>query len=130
MARTALAAVCLAGPGAVGALAAACLASAGAVGAQQVERWETYAEPCERDGRAADGRELRLVEIARIGDAEGDGIIESDVVGVSWGNDVGYLVRDGASGISTRIKVFARDGTFQRAIGQRGDGPGEFRALG
>ena len=107
------------------ALAAACLASPGAVGAQQVERWEAYAEPCERDRRA-----LRLVEIARFGDAEGDGIIESDIVGVSWGEDVGYLVRDGASGISTRIKVFARDGTFQRVIGRRGDGPGEFRALG
>lgn len=109
----------------VGYVLAACLANPGAAGAQQVDRWEAYAEPCERDGRA-----LRLVEIARFGDAEGDGIIESDVVGVSWGEDVGYLVRDGSSGISTRIKVFAREGTFQRAIGRRGDGPGEFRALG
>lgn len=106
-------------------LTTTCLASPGVAGAQQVDRWEAYAGSCERGGRA-----FRLVEIARFGDAAGDGIIESDVVGVSWGEDVGYLVRDGASGISTRIKVFAGDGTFQGAIGRRGDGPGEFRAVG
>lgn len=88
--------------------------------AQEVLHWQDF-RPCGGDAEA----ELVLHEVVRLGDAEGDGIIERDMLGVLWGKDAGYLVVDNAA----RFKVFGDDGEFVRAVGRAGDGPGEFDAV-
>ena len=85
--------------------------------AQDVARWEDF-EPC-GDADA----ELVLHEVMRLGDAEGDGMIESDVTNLSWSEEVGYFVGDGRG---SWFKVFDHDGRFVRKVGRSGEGPGEF----
>lgn len=82
--------------------------------AQEVARWEDFS--------ICDGCQLRLAEVVRLGDAEGEGIIAGDFPQVVW-SDFGYLVfRRGGS----RVQLFSNDGRFVRSIGRSGEGPGEF----
>jgi len=67
-----------------------------------------------------------LTPAVRIGDEEGDGIIEHM-------QSRGAVTRDGTvlviGSYSTSIKVFDRGGRFLRTLGREGDGPGEFRGI-
>lgn len=87
--------------------------------AQEAARWNDFG-PC-GDGAA----ELALHEVVRLGDAEGDGMIERDGVGVLYGEELGYFVLDG----DARFKIFNDDGRFVRAVGRDGEGPGEFAVV-
>lgn len=70
---------------------------------------------------------FEMTELVRLGDADGPGIIESDMMQAAWDEELGYLLYPmGGSG----IKIFDHDGTFMREIGREGDGPGEFRSIG
>lgn len=97
-------------------LAVVCVAPSSA---QETWLWRDF-EPC-----ADADAELGLSEVVRLGEAAGDGIIEDDRVIVTWNEEVGYLVVDS----SERFKVFDDDGRFVRAVGGRGDGPGEFAVV-
>ncbi|MDE2794503.1 MAG: 6-bladed beta-propeller [Gemmatimonadota bacterium] len=86
--------------------------------AQEVLNWHDF-ELC-------DDCELEVSELVRLGDADGPGIIESDMMLAAWGEELGYLLSPlGGTG----IKIFDHDGTFIREIGGEGDGPGEFRSI-
>lgn len=85
------------------------------VQAQEVLRWEDF-EICDRC-------ELQLTEIVRLGNLDGEGIVESDFERVTWGEDFGYFMFH--LGTST-VKQFDHGGRFVRLIGRRGEGPGEF----
>ena len=85
------------------------------VGAQEVVKWSDF-ETCNRC-------EIRLAEVIRLGDADGEGIVESENEGVSWSEDLGWLVYRAGG---TTVKLFAEDGQFVRLIGGSGEGPGEF----
>ncbi len=87
--------------------------------AQEVADWSDF-KPC-GDADA----ELVLREVLRIGDAEGEGIIERDNNYVYWSEEFGYFVLDS----SMRFKMFDHEGRFVRAVGRRGEGPGEFNAV-
>ena len=67
---------------------------------------------------------LQLIEVVRLGDEQGPGAITLANPPVSWDKDVGYLVT-----ALTSIQVFGDDGHFLRAIGRRGEGPGEFQGI-
>lgn len=70
---------------------------------------------------------LNLVEVTRVG-----GLDERREYALAqvWGATV---LSDGriavSDGLSREVRLFDRSGTFLRAIGREGDGPGEFRAL-
>ena len=85
------------------------------VSAQEVLKWSDF-ETCIRC-------EIRLSEVIRLGDADGDGIVESENEGVSWSEETGWLVYRTAG---TTVKLFAEDGQFVRLFGGPGQGPGEF----
>lgn len=75
--------------------------------------------------------EIVLEHVVTLGEIEGPG----QLVGVSWvierDSQGRYWVAqtDGAPGF-VRLHVFDAEGRFLEAVGARGDGPGEFRALG
>lgn len=81
---------------------------------QETMRWEefTVCLDCQ----------LRLTEEVRLGDPDGEGIVESAFPQVVW-SEMGYLLfhRGAAS-----VKLFGHDGRFVRSIGRSGEGPGEF----
>ena len=83
--------------------------------AQEVLRWDDF-EICDRC-------ELELTEVVRLGDLDGEGIVESDFERVTWDEDFGYFMFH--LGNST-VKQFDLGGRFVRLIGGRGQGPGEF----
>lgn len=67
-----------------------------------------------------------MTELVRLGDRDGPGIIEGDIMLAAWDEELGYLVFPlGGTG----IKIFGHDGTFMREVGGEGDGPGEFRSI-
>lgn len=81
---------------------------------QETSRWEdfTVCLDCQ----------LRLTEEVRLGDPDGEGIVESAFPQVVW-SEMGYfLYHRGAP----RVKLFGHDGRFVRSIGRSGEGPGEF----
>ena len=82
---------------------------------QEVLRWEDF-EICDRC-------ELEVAEIVRLGDLDGDGIVESDFEQVTWSEGFGYFMFYLAS---SSVKQFDDEGRFMRLIGRRGQGPGEF----
>ncbi len=89
-----------------------------ALPAQEVLDWHDF-ELC-------NDCELEVNELVRLGDADGPGIIEGDMMLVAWDEELGYLLFPlGGTG----IKIFDHDGTFMREIGREGDGPGEFRSM-
>ena len=89
--------------------------------AQTVLDWNDF-EPCE-------SCRLEAREFLRLGELQGDGIIESWIVRVVAAEGRGYLVygQEGRGG--TRFSVFDEDGTFRATIGREGDGPGELRNI-
>ena len=89
-----------------------------ALPAQEVLDWHDFA--------LCNDCELEVNELVRLGDADGPGIIEGDMMLAAWDEELGYLLfpRGG-----TGIKIFDHDGTFMREIGREGDGPGEFRSM-
>ena len=99
----------------------ATLAIAGppALTAQEVLNWADF-ELC-------NDCPFEMTELVRLGDADGPGIIEGDMMQAAWDEELGYLLYPlGGTG----IKIFDHDGTFMREIGREGDGPGEFRSIG
>ena len=76
-----------------------------------------------RDFQYCDDCPLKVREVVRFGDATGPGMIESDLLVVRWGPNVGYLMLEERS---STVKVFDENGRFQRSIGRSGEGPGEF----
>ena len=94
------------------------LASPSTLSAQEVIDWADF-ELC-------NDCEFEMTELVRLGDADGPGIIESDIMQAAWDEELGYLLYPlGGTG----IKIFDHDGTFMREIGGEGDGPGEFRSI-
>ena len=82
--------------------------------AQEAIPWEEFAV-------CVDCR-LRLTEEVRLGDPDGDGIVESAFPQVVW-SEMGYLLfHRGAPS----VKLFGHDGRFVRSIGRSGEAPGEF----
>ena len=73
------------------------------------------------DFELCDDCELTLTEVARFGDADGPGTIESIAPRVSWNEQLGYVVVG-----STSLQIFDDDGRFVRRIGREGEEPGEF----
>lgn len=96
------------------ALAATCPWTVPEALAQELTRWEDFL--------ICDRCDLRLIEVVRLGDAEGEGVIESSFPQVVM-SDSGYLVfrRGGSS-----VRLFGDDGRFVRSIGRSGEGPVEF----
>ena len=88
-----------------------------AVQAQQTADWKDF-EICTEC-------KLELTEVVRLGDAHGQGMIESANPRVTWSAEVGYVVVG-----RTFFQVFDDDGRFLRRVGREGDGPGEFRGGG
>lgn len=82
---------------------------------QEVLRWEDF-EICDRC-------ELEVAEIVRLGDLDGDGIVESDFERVTWSEGFGYFMFHLGS---SSVKQFDDEGRFMRLIGRHGQGPGEF----
>jgi hypothetical protein len=70
---------------------------------------------------------LRAVSVARLGTADGDGAIQGDFVQLSYDARSEEFLMYVVNG--TRLQIFARDGSFLRAFGTRGDGPGELQAV-
>ena len=91
------------------------LTAAPALPAQEILRWGDF-ELC-------DDCELEVTELVRLGDVDGEGIVESDFERVTWSEDFGYFMFH--LGTST-VKQFDHGGRFARLSGRRGEGPGEF----
>ena len=95
------------------------LVAAPALTAQEVLNWGDF-ELC------GDCR-FEMDELVRLGDRDGPGIIESEMMQATWDEELGYLLYPlGGTG----IKIFDHDGTFKREIGREGDNLRERRHLG
>lgn len=92
-----------------------------AVFGQVVINWSDF-EPCRRC-------ELRSRKVLSIGEADGPGMIESEVARVVTEPGRGYIVHGQGRSGGTRFSVFDERGTFVRSIGRSGDGPGELRGI-
>lgn len=68
--------------------------------------------------------EVRIREVAALGDAEGPGILEDYVVEARLDSRGRYYVLEA---FATRIQVYGADGEHLETIGREGEGPGEFR---
>ena len=65
---------------------------------------------------------LNVQELVRVGDPNGPGSIEGDLLTFAWGPTAGYLLLEV---MSPTVKIFGADGQFHRSIGRAGEGPGE-----
>jgi hypothetical protein len=72
--------------------------------------------------------QLDPVPLVELGEADGrPSEVFSRITAIALLGDGGTVVGDGASGT---LRVFGPDGTFERAMGGEGQGPGEFAYLG
>lgn len=86
------------------------------------------AESAEPRWREASPWRIDSVPVVSIGTANGpDETNFSDIAAVLRLSDGRLVVSDRGS---AQIRFFSPDGQFERAVGGRGDGPGEFRVLG
>lgn len=69
---------------------------------------------------------IEAVRVIDFGDADGAGIIESDVAATVRDGRGRYYVTEG---YGSPIKVFDAAGSFLNTIGRRGSGPGESEAI-
>jgi hypothetical protein len=70
---------------------------------------------------------LVLTEELRLGAADGPDVLQFYRIGPVRIDPAGSIyVPDNGSG---ELRIFSRDGTFQRKIGRRGSGPGEFQLI-
>lgn len=86
---------------------------------QAITHWDDVA-PC----RQCD---VDLDLVVRLGDAEGQGIIEGGDVFARWHELHGYLVFIKPS--AGPVKVFDHSGRFLRLVGRSGEGPGEIGGI-
>lgn len=70
--------------------------------------------------------EIRLTELLRLGDREGPGIIEHELVSAARDSRGRYYLH---GPYATEIKVYGPDGAYLTTIGRVGSGPGEFRGI-
>ena len=89
--------------------------------AQETLSWEDF-EPCSPC-------DIQFRERARVGERDGEGIIESEIARIDAGPGRGYLVHGSGSQGGVRFHWFDPEGNHLRTIGREGEGPGEFSQI-
>lgn len=70
--------------------------------------------------------EVRITEVLVLGDEEGPGVLEDDVVRVRRDSRGRYYLM---GSFSQSVQVFRPDGGYVATVGRKGQGPGEFRGI-
>jgi hypothetical protein len=83
-----------------------------------------------RDPPSCPECEIRLEHVVTLGDREGPGRVMSNSVLARDSKGNYYVAHGDGGGGAATVWVFDTAGTFLRTFGRRGDGPGEYRAIG